>query len=527
MKFNFSIIHYSLLLGAGLFFGGCEKDQLLEPSDKQSLETRSSSPGNGTKRIAFYGLSSANEIVRFTSGNTAVDQGAVGITGLQADEQILAIDFRPSTGQLYGVSSQSRLYAINPNTGKANTLSATPFSPTINGSMTGFDFNPTVDRIRLVTENEQNLRLNPETGMVAAVDGNINPGDKNVTAAAYTNSFAGATSTTLYTIDFTEGKLFKQNPPNNGTQEEIGSLGIQPAGDGGFDISPDNSVALAVLKVNDEGNNNENSNGKKSNFYYINLATGNATVAGVTKRNIIGIAIPTNPVAYAVDPDNQLLIFNPEQMTSMLTKPITGLQSGEMVLGMDMRPATGQLYVLGSSNRVYTINMASGVATAVGLAPFSQSLNGSWFGFDFNPTVDRIRIVSNTGQNLRVHPVTGAVAFVDGGLNPGSPQVDAAAYTQNFAGATSTSLYVIDYQTDQLFIQSPPNNGVLNLVSALSLDIANGNGFDIGGTSGAAMGIFSTYESTYLCSVNLANGTIDVISPFPDDVRGFTLGLGF
>ena len=171
--------------------------------------------------------------------------------------------------------------------------------------------------------------------------------------------------------------------------------------------------------------------------------------------------------------------------------------------------------------------MASGVATAVGLAPFSQSLNGSWFGFDFNPTVDRIRIVSNTGQNLRVHPVTGAVAFVDGGLNPGSPQVDAAAYTQNFAGATSTSLYVIDYQTDQLFIQSPPNNGVLNLVSALSLDIANGNGFDIGGTSGAAMGIFSTYENTYLCTVNLANGTIDVVSTFPDDVRGFTLGLGF
>lgn len=86
----------------------------------------------------------------------------------------------------------------------------------------GFDFNPTVDRIRLVTENEQNLRLHPETGMVAAVDGGINPGDRNITAAAYTNSFAGATSTTLYKIDFAERKLFRQNPPNNGTQEEIG-----------------------------------------------------------------------------------------------------------------------------------------------------------------------------------------------------------------------------------------------------------------------------------------------------------------
>ena len=511
-----------MLLSAGLFFSSCEKDQLVEPTGDQSLETRSS-----TKRIAFYGLSSTNEIVRFTTGNTAVDQGAVGITGLQADEQILAIDFRPSTGQLYGVSTQSRLYAINPNTGSATASSPIPFSPSLNGSTSGFDFNPTVDRIRLVTENEQNLRLNPETGMVAAIDGNINPGDRNVTAAAYTNSFAGATATTLYTIDFVEGKLFKQNPPNNGTQEEIGSLNIPETGKGGFDISPDNSVALAVINDNGEGDNNHNSHGKKSNFYYINLLTGKATVAGVSKRNIIGLAIPTNPVAYAVDPDNQLLIFNPEQVAGMVTKPITGLQSGEMVLGIDMRPATGQLYALGSSNRIYTVNMASGAATAVGLAPFSQGLNGAWFGFDFNPMVDRIRIVSNTGQNLRVHPVTGAIASVDGQLNPGAPQVDAAAYTQNFAGTTSTSLYVIDYQADQLFIQSPPNSGVLTLVGSLSLDILSGNGFDIGSTSGAAMSVLSTYENTYLCSVNLTNGVIEIISPFPDEVRGFTLGLGF
>ncbi len=510
-----------------LVMSSCEKDQLVEPIDDQGLETRGSTLPNGAKRIAFYGLSSGNEIIRFTSGNSAVEQGAIPITGLEADEQIVAIDFRPATGQLYGVSAKSRMFAINPVTGRANVLSATPFTPGINGAMVGFDFNPTVDRIRLVTENEQNLRLNPETGLVVIVDGNINPGDRNIGAAAYTNSFAGATSTTLYTIDFAEGKLFKQNPPNNGTQEEIGSLGIQGTGQGGFDISPDNSTALAVISAGTDGQNTFSSTGKKSNFYYINLLTGKATLAGVTSRNIIGIAIPTNPVAYAVDPDNQLLIFNPQRTTGMVTKPITGLQTGEVVLGMDMRPATGQLYILGSSNRLYTINMSSGAATPVGLSPFSQSLNGSFFGFDFNPTVDRIRIVSNKGQNLRVHPVTGAVAFVDGGLNPGTPEIDAAAYTNNFAGATTTTLYVLDYKTDKLFTQAPPNDGKLNLVGSTGIDIFRSTGFDIGGTSGMAMGIFSTNDNTYLCSVNLSSGSIDVISAFHDDVRGFTLGLGF
>ena len=127
----------------------------------------------------------------------------------------------------------------------------------------------------------------------------------------------------------------------------------------------------------------------------------------------------------------------------------------EVILGIDMRPATSQLYALGSSSRLYAINMASGAATAIGMTSFTAALSGTSFGFDFNPTVDRIRIVSNTGQNLRAHPVTGAIAATDVSLNPGSPSVDAAAYTNNFAGAASTTLYDIDYATDKLYIQSP------------------------------------------------------------------------
>lgn len=530
MKLNNRILASYLFLIAGLLtFSSCEKDQLIEPGQTENLQNGASASIQNLKRTPFYGLTSSNEIVRFSSGNTTADQEVVMMTGMQPGEQILAIDFRPSTGQLYGVSNQSRLYAINPLTGRSSAISATPFTPAINGNLVGFDFNPTVDRIRLVTENEQNLRLHPETGMVAVIDGDINPGDKNIAAAAYTNSFAGATTTTLYTIDFAERKLYKQNPPNNGTQEEVGSLGNIVSGEGGFDISPDNSIALGVVNGGSESGTIDGpvSQGKKSTFYFINLVSGQATVAGVSKKNIIGVAIPTQKVAYAVDPDNQLLIFNPDRLNTMLKKPITGLQAGEKILGIDMRPATGQLYALGSSNRLYIINMASGAAVAVGLTPFSQGLNGSFFGFDFNPTVDRIRIVSNKGQNLRVHPVTGAVAFVDGGLNPGVPEVDAAAYTNNFAGATTTTLFVLDYNTNKLYTQSPPNDGKLNLVGSLGMDVYKANGFDIGGTSGNAMGIFSTEDDTYLCSINTSTGSVSIISSFPDDVRGFAIGLGF
>ena len=529
MKINITVLASYLILFGGLFsFSSCEKDQLIEPVQTDNLQNGGPASMQSLKRTSFYGLTSSNEIVRFSSGNTAADQEVVMMTGMQPGEQILAIDFRPSTGQLYGVSNQSRLYAINPLTGRSSAISATPFTPAINGNLVGFDFNPTVDRIRLVTENEQNLRLHPETGMVAVIDGDINPGDKNIAAAAYTNSFAGATTTTLFTIDFAERKLYKQNPPNNGTQEEVGSIGNMVSGEGGFDISPDNSIALAVVNDGESGSNSDQiSQGKKSTFYFINLVSRQATFAGVSKRNIIGVAIPTQKVAYAVDPDNQLLIFNPDRLNTMNKKPITGLQAGEKILGIDMRPATGQLYALGSSNRLYTINMSSGAALAVGLTPLSQALNGSFFGFDFNPTVDRIRIVSNKGQNLRVHPVTGAIAFVDGGLNPGVPEVDAAAYTNNFAGATTTTLFVIDYNTNALYTQAPPNDGKLNLIGSLGVDVYKANGFDIGGTSGSAMGIFSTEEDTYLCSINISTGNTTILSSFPDDVRGFAIGLGF
>ena len=192
-------IQFLCCLGTALLvatFTGCSSDDNNDP-----IVTK--------PNLAFIGLTSANSLVKYNANNSGTAISTTPITGLQSGENVLAIDFRPGTGQLYGLGSTSRLYIINQNTGAATALGATSFTPALAGTLTGFDFNPTVDRIRLVTSSGLNLRLHPETGAVAATDGNLNPGTPNVSSAAYTNNTSGASATELFVIDNTSGMLYK------------------------------------------------------------------------------------------------------------------------------------------------------------------------------------------------------------------------------------------------------------------------------------------------------------------------------
>lgn len=506
MKKLFSIPSMMMLMAFGsmTFLSSCDKEDDVMPE-----------PPIVKPNLVVYGLTSANQVVTFNANASQTILSTLPVTGLQAAETLLGIDFRPATGQLYAVSSSSRLYAINTNTGVATALGAAAFTPAITGTAVGFDFNPTVDRIRLVTNTGQNLRLNPETGGVVAVDGSLNPGSPNISGAAYTNSVSGASSTILFDIDLATQRLVKQDPPNNGGLVDVGSLGVTATGNTGFDISPDNSVALAVLTV--AGNNG---------LYQIDITTGKATNLGNVPVNIIGLAIPTNPVAYATDANNNLLVFNPNTPGTPVSKPITGLVAGESILGIDMRPATGQLFALGSTSILYSINMSNGAAAAVGTT-FTTALSGTTFGFDFNPTVDRIRVVSNTGQNLRLNPIVGGIAAVDGNINPGTPMVSGSAYTNNFAGATTTTLFNIDVASDKLFTQVPPNDGTLAEVGALGINVEANNGFDIGGTSGRAYALLTVGSTTSIYTINLTTGAATALANFPTAARTFAVGLGF
>jgi len=296
---------------------------------------------------------------------------------------------------------------------------------------------------------------------------------------------------------------------------EVGSLGYDVDEVGGFDISPA-GTAIAAMR-----------NAGKSALFTIDLTTGKAAKISNMDQQIIGIAIPTNPVAYGVSTSNELLIFNHLSATpTIVTKAIAGLQAGENIVGIDMRPLNGQLYALGSTSRIYTINASSGLASMVGTGPMATLLVGTQFGFDFNPTVDRIRIVSNTGQNLRFNPLD-ATVLVDGAITLATANVTGAAYTNNFAGATSTVLFDIDALGDRLYKQDPPNNGTLVDVGPLGINVEASNGFDIGGTSGIAYGIFTVGTVQKIYTVNLTTGTATAGATITSAIRGFTVGLGF
>lgn len=462
--------------------------------------------------VMAYGLSSMNELVAFNANNPKTFASKTAVTGIPSGEKLMSIDFRPATGELYALSNASKLYIINTANASARMVSATAFSPGISGTIASIDFNPTVDRIRLVSNSGQNLRLHPETGALAATDINISgAGTVSITGVAYTNSKAGASSTVLYDIDASSGKLFKQDPPNNGTLVEVGNLGASSSGQAAFDIKYDNTTALVALN---------------EKLHTLDLNNGKATFIGSLPQPVIDLAIPTEAVAYAIDNSNNLQIFNPNNPIPV-SKTVAGLQSGENILGIDFRPANGQLYALGSSSRIYTLNLGTGTATAVGTSPFATLLAGTDFGFDFNPVVDKIRVVSNTGQNLRLDPVTGGLTASDMAINPVTAMLSAAAYTSNFAGATTTTLFVIDHNTDKLYQQNPPNNGTLVETGSLGINITNTNGFDIGSMSQKAYLMAMAGTSTKLYTVNTATGAATSVSDYPNPVKAFAVGLGF
>ncbi|MCR4513935.1 DUF4394 domain-containing protein [Aeromicrobium sp. 50.2.37] len=160
---------------------------------------------------------------------------------------------------------------------------------------------------------------------------------------------------------------------------------------------------------------------------------------------------------------------------------ISGLQEGDSkIVGIDQRPANKLIYGLGDGGGLYALNRFTAKATKVG--DLKIELEGESFGVDFNPAADALRIVSNTGQNLR-HPMStqATVADKDLALSGNDFVVTGAAYTNNDDSAdTSTQLFDIENAQDQLVLQVPPNDGVLVPIGKLGLAIDNdASGFDI------------------------------------------------
>jgi hypothetical protein len=232
--------------------------------------------------------------------------------------------------------------------------------------------------------------------------------------------------------------------------------------------------------------------------------------------------------------NNQIFVFDSATPGSIgALVPVTGLQVGTSLVGIDFRPAVpGQLTGVGqtgATGAVYRIDPVTGAATLVNTIP---TLTGTQFGVDFNPVPDALRIVSDANQNLRITLGGAGVVNTDGTLNPGDPNVVGAAYSNNVPGGINgqTTLYDIDSALDILVTQGgvnfppgvppvSPNTGTLFPVGPLGVGTSDLVGFDISAFSGTAFASLTTPLGVGLYTINLATGA----ATFVGAIDGSTL----
>ncbi len=567
-----------------------------------------------------YALTTAGTLLSFDPAAPQT-VATTTITGVTAGENLVGIDVRPQNGVLYGLgvdatTNTATLYAISPETGFAGVVGAAPgvisftngvFEVDLPSAGYGFDFNPAADRVRVTTAQGLNFRVNPNTGV--GVDGDntgltsgnvtgtnpdgsiVNTGN-TVDGTAYTNNVPNnGNLTTLYTLSSTADQLAIQNPPNVGTQTlarevTVGGLPLNFAGVGGFDIASGVNVASSNTAVRSGVGYAALTVGSVNRLYAIDLPSATATEIGTIGDGTLpirGLALqrPLDEAGYPVVALNgsrdNLVRFQTATPGTSTTQALNtaGLAAGDTLVALSWRPQTGQLYGLGvnavaNTATLYLLDPQTGAVTAVGSAgqiafttegatpiDFPDPTVVGW-GIDFNPTVDRIRVVTGTGLNFRVNPNTGAP--VDGnngsgvaatgtnpdgsinGLDAGSFGVVAPAYTNQFVQPLTggvTTQYVLEPSANKLYVQSPPNAGTVTLgrtvtLGGVPLDFTSIAALELPPevrvttsnqpATGTGVAVLTVAGVTGVYSLDLATTAARLLGPAPTSLTAFALG---
>ncbi len=382
---------------------------------------------------AIFAVDDSNHLLRFdsTSPGTVISTDITGLTA-PATELIKGIDFRPATGQLYvlGINNvpaspdEGRIYTLNTSTGALALVNATPFFTNFqDGDEFAFGFNPSVDRIRVGTDRDDNLRVNPNNGALAGTDTNLGPASSAIVGEAYDRNFEGTPLTTLYGIDqntdalVTIGGINGTPTPNGGMVSAVGPLGVDLGGNpkAGFDIESHTGTAYAALRPN----------GGVMNLYTVDLQSGAATLVG---------AIFGNPAlnGLAVALPNDLTIMNATTATYLdqdgdkVTLKITGAAPSATLNAADFVFSTGavgsQLKLLNFADDGQEWAHASITLTAV---PFAGK--GDSFA--------TVGYINAAGVDLGKVSINGDLGQIDAG--------DATTETPGLLSLTAQSLGVV------------------------------------------------------------------------------------
>ncbi|MCS6851366.1 MAG: DUF4394 domain-containing protein [Gemmataceae bacterium] len=234
---------------------------------------------------------------------------------------------------------------------------------------------------------------------------------------------------------------------------------------------------------------------------------------------------------YGLTTSNGLFTFN-AATPHLVSAPIAiqGLQSGETLEAIDVRPATGQLYGLAVQRlnglgQLYVINPKFGQATPVG-QPFAIRADATGFAFDFNPVTDRIRVADDTGSNFSLSPIDGSrvtnsnFTFAASDANAGqTPRIVSLAYSNNYLGATSTTYYGYDAARNALVrigsvggAPVSPTTGLVYTVgpSGVASQSFRNLGLDIR-ADGAAFAMIRSPSGTGFYRINLGTGAATLV----------------
>ncbi|WLW52603.1 DUF4394 domain-containing protein [Streptomyces sp. YU58] len=260
-------------------------------------------PGTGsaapaaTPSLRAFGISGDGTLMAtFTTDRPNVLDWVRAVTGLSGDTGLIGIDFRVQDGLLYGVGNKGGIYTVKPATPTTDVVvtKVSQLQYTLHGTNFGVDFNPAADRLRVISDNGQNLRHNlNDHSTVQDLNLTTPPIEgttKGVSAAAYTNNdLNAATATTLVDINTTSDQVVLQSPANNGTLAPTGGLGIDAGINAGMDIfstlsggkTVDNAAFAALTP----------SGSATPSLYSVNVFTGQATAIGQFPLNITDLAI--------------------------------------------------------------------------------------------------------------------------------------------------------------------------------------------------------------------------------------------
>ncbi len=258
-----------------------------------------------------------------------------------------------------------------------------------------------------------------------------------------------------------------------------------------------------------------------------------------------GASAPASTTARPVDVvglvgGTSLVTFSTDALAVRDNRVVTGLTGDTKLVGIDYRVQDGALYGVGDAGGIYTLDQA-GAATKV--KQLSVELEGTNFGVDFNPAANALRIISDTGQNLRqpfadaAAPTTADKPLTNPAAPPATDPVPAkgatsAGYTNNDKdNATATALFVLDTAADRVSIQSPANAGTFAPMGGLGVDAGPAAGFDIYGPAEGATGepmALATLQvggGYGLYRVDLLTGKAESMGTFTDQVTDIAVPL--